>query len=86
MTLKIDQAGRVILPKPIRDRFGLTAGAELEIQETADGLMLRPARRRSSLVTRDGLLLHRGTLPKGVDWNRLVEEDRADRIRNLGGQ
>ncbi|MCC7341510.1 MAG: AbrB/MazE/SpoVT family DNA-binding domain-containing protein [Bryobacterales bacterium] len=86
MTLKIDRAGRVILPKPVRDRFGLTAGAELEIQETADGLMLRPARRRPSLVTRDGLLLHRGTLPKGADWNLLIEEDRDDRIRSLSGQ
>lgn len=34
LALKIDKAGRVILPKPVRDRLGLHAGSDLEIQET----------------------------------------------------
>jgi len=37
MTLKIDRAGRVILPKPVRDRLGLHAGSDLEILETKEG-------------------------------------------------
>jgi len=83
MTLKIDGAGRVVLPKPVRDRFGLKAGTDLELQETAEGVVLKPVRQRPSLVMRDGLLVHRGKLPKGIDWNRLVDDDRADRIRSL---
>ena len=43
MTLKIDRAGRVILPKPVRDRLGLRAGSDLEIQETPEGVVLKPA-------------------------------------------
>jgi AbrB family looped-hinge helix DNA binding protein len=31
MTLKIDKAGRVILPKPVRDRLGLHESSDLEI-------------------------------------------------------
>jgi hypothetical protein len=30
MTLKMDKAGRVILPKPVRDRLGLHEGSDLE--------------------------------------------------------
>jgi AbrB family looped-hinge helix DNA binding protein len=30
---RIDRAGRVLIPKPIRDQLGLAAGAELEIFE-----------------------------------------------------
>jgi AbrB family looped-hinge helix DNA binding protein len=86
MTLKIDRAGRVVLPKPVRDRYGLKAGANLEIQETAEGVVLKPVQQRASLVTRDGLLIHRGKLPKGYDWSRLIEDDREDRMRKLAGQ
>ncbi|MEO7650863.1 MAG: AbrB/MazE/SpoVT family DNA-binding domain-containing protein [Bryobacteraceae bacterium] len=86
MTLKIDGAGRVVLPKPVRDRFGLKAGTDLEIQVTAEGVMLRPVGQRPSLVNRNGLLVHRGKLPKGFDWNRLIEDDREDRMRKLAGQ
>jgi AbrB family looped-hinge helix DNA binding protein len=83
MTLKIDPAGRVILPKPIRDRLGLTAGADLEVEEAPGEIILRPVQQQPSLVKRDGVLIHRGKLPKGYDWNRLVEDDREERLRKL---
>jgi AbrB family looped-hinge helix DNA binding protein len=86
MTLRIDGAGRVVLPKPVRDRFGLKAGTDLEIEETSEGVMLKPVQRRLSLVNRNGLLVHRGKLPKGFDWNRLIEDDREERLRKLAGQ
>jgi AbrB family looped-hinge helix DNA binding protein len=42
MKTSIDSAGRVVVPKEIRDRLGLTGGQELEIVER-DGLIeLRP--------------------------------------------
>ncbi len=37
MTLKNDNAGRIVVPKPIRDRLGLRAGADIEVIETVDG-------------------------------------------------
>jgi len=36
MRTTIDKAGRVVVPKPIRDELGLTAGLELEM-EVVDG-------------------------------------------------
>lgn len=83
MTLKIDRAGRVVLPKPVRDRLGLKAGTDLELHETSEGVMLKPVQHRPSIINRNGLLVHRGKLPKGFDWNRLIDDDREDRMRKL---
>lgn len=38
---RIDKAGRVAIPKGMRDRLGLTAGDELELIEYNGGLLLR---------------------------------------------
>ena len=85
MTLKIDKAGRVILPKPVRDRLGLRAGADVEMVETRDGIVLRPAERKPSLVSRGSLLVHTGELPSGYDITKAVEDDRDERMRKVWG-
>jgi AbrB family looped-hinge helix DNA binding protein len=48
MTLKMDKAGRVILPKPLRDRLGLHEGSDLEITETPEGVVLKPTEQQPS--------------------------------------
>ena len=42
MTLKIDKAGRIVLPKHLRERLQLRAGSSLEVEERPEGLVLRP--------------------------------------------
>ena len=39
--ITIDRAGRVVVPKTLRERFNLVAGTELEIEVTGDCLQLR---------------------------------------------
>ena len=85
MTLKMDQAGRVILPKPVRDRLGLHEGSNLEMMETPEGVMLKPAEHRPSLVKKQDLWVHTGRLPVGFDIVRAIRDDRGDRIRKLAG-
>ena len=84
MTLKIDRYGRVILPKPVRERLGWREGSDLELEESGAGITLKSARRTQPLVKRNGLLMHTGKLPKGYDWNRLIEDDREIRLHELG--
>jgi AbrB family looped-hinge helix DNA binding protein len=84
-TLKMDKAGRVILPKPVRNRLGLKAGSDLEIEETAEGIVLKPAEPRPSMTTKQGLWVHTGKVPAGFDVVQAIHEDREDRIRKLAG-
>lgn len=44
MTTRLSTKGQLIIPKEIRDRHGWVAGMELSIEESAGGVMLRPAR------------------------------------------
>lgn len=85
MKVSIDKAGRVVIPKAIRDRLGLTAGTELECEDRADALVLRLPEDRAALREEDGLLVHDGQLPPGYDWNRLIDDDRERRIRAILG-
>lgn len=85
MTLKIDKAGRIILPKPVRDRLQLREGSELLLEERPDGLTLRPVDQRSSMVQDDGLLVHQGKVPRGFDWDSAVDAIRDEQIKNASG-
>ena len=76
----------MILPKPIRDRLGLHAGADLEIQETAEGVVLKAADRRPSLIRKGSFLVHTGEIPAGYDILKAIDEDREERMRKARGQ
>ena len=41
MIVTIDRAGRIVVPKPFRDRFNLVPGTELAIEAAGDGVTLR---------------------------------------------
>lgn len=40
MQTTIDAAGRLVVPKELRDRLGITAGSRVEIREDGSGLRL----------------------------------------------
>jgi AbrB family looped-hinge helix DNA binding protein len=85
MRLKLDKLGRVVLPKPLRARYGLRPGTELEIREGAQEFALRPARSGPSLVEIDGILVHQG-VPRGeLDIVKAIREDREERLQHLSG-
>lgn len=54
MRSTIDKAGRVVIPKPLRDRVGLLAG-EVELSVDGAGIRIEP-------VAGDGLVEERGRL------------------------
>jgi AbrB family looped-hinge helix DNA binding protein len=85
MNVKIDKAGRIVLPKPVRDRLHLRQGSDLEIEERPEGVLLRPVNQRPSMVKRNGNWVHLGKLPEGYDWDSLIDDERNDRIKDLLG-
>ncbi len=83
MNLKIDRAGRIVVPKPIRQRLGLQPNTEIELVEQADGVLLRPLEHRSPMIKRDGRWVHLGQIDPTYDLNRLIDDVREERIRDL---
>ena len=85
MRLKLDKLGRVVLPKPLRARYGLRPGTELEITEGAQEFALRPARGGPSLVDVGGVLVHQGVPQGELDIVQAIRDDREERLRHLSG-
>ena len=79
MITTIDRAGRVIIPKRLRDALNLEPGAEIEIEAGPDGLRLRAAGQAPSLVTKKGFLVHRGSGKTDVDIADFIRRQRAGR-------
>lgn len=85
MKLKIDNAGRIVVPKPLRKRLGVDRGAVLEVVEQSDGILLRPAKQQPSMLKVGGIWVHQGVPEAGIDWDRVVDDVREERIRDILG-
>jgi bifunctional DNA-binding transcriptional regulator/antitoxin component of YhaV-PrlF toxin-antitoxin module len=83
MELKIDKFGRVVLPKKLREHLGVGVSLTVEVKEVPEGVLLKPVRRESGLMMKDGILIHRGGDNSYIDWDRLVEDEREERIRHI---
>jgi AbrB family looped-hinge helix DNA binding protein len=55
MRTTIDTAGRVVIPKPLRDRLGLTGGQDLEVAERDGIIEIAPAPAAVELRDDEGL-------------------------------
>lgn len=79
-TVRIDKSGRIVVPKPLRERFGLKPDSELEVLEQEDGMLLRPVEQRPSMIKIDGLWVHQGVAQPDANWDRVVQDAREERI------
>ena len=61
METTIDSVGRIVVPKPLRDALGLTAGAKVDISRYGAGLQLVPTGRTARLVDEAGVLVATGS-------------------------
>lgn len=57
MRSAIDHAGRIVIPKPLRERLGLRGGRPVEIRERDGYLEIEPVGAAMDLVRRDGGLV-----------------------------
>lgn len=84
MNITIDRAGRIVVPKALRDRFSLHAGAELEVDAVADGIRLRPLGTEPSLVMKDGFLVHHGpSVTHAIDVADFINQQRENRSTEM---
>lgn len=57
MQVTIDKLGRIVVPKPVRERLGLRPGARLDLVEDDDEVRLRPVGVPARLEEQDGVLV-----------------------------
>jgi AbrB family looped-hinge helix DNA binding protein len=53
-TVIIDKAGRIVLPKPVRDALQLSPGDSLELENFEHQIVLRPARGNGRIYKKQG--------------------------------
>jgi AbrB family looped-hinge helix DNA binding protein len=83
MEVKIDKAGRIVVPKPLRERLGFKPDTELEAVEQPEGVLLKRVELRPSMVKANGLWVHQGRAEPGANWERVLEDVREDRIDSI---
>ncbi len=80
MRTTIDKAGRVVIPAAMRERAGLTPGAELEITEDEVGIRLERVAAGPRLVKVGRRLVARPTVTVDarptIDIAAIVEDER----------
>ena len=59
MKLTIDRAGRIVLPKPLRDELQLSPGDALEVDKLGEEITLRPVRGSGPLRKKRGVWVFR---------------------------
>lgn len=84
--VEIDKAGRIVIPKKMRDAMGLRAGTRLRLERMGDLLVMEPPVEESRLEMRDGLLvLVDGGKRTVEDVNREIQEQRERRMGFVAG-
>lgn len=79
-TLTVDKAGRVVLPKPVRDELQLAAGDSLELESSEDRIVLRPVRGTVGLRQKQGIWVLDLDEPLSAEAvNRTIRDIRKER-------
>jgi AbrB family looped-hinge helix DNA binding protein len=85
MRTTIDSAGRLVIPKSIREAAGLTPGQELDAEYRDGAIVVEPAPRKVKLVRKGSLLVAvaaPGEEPlTNVQVAKAIRELRAERAR-----
>lgn len=81
MKTTIDAAGRLVVPKSLREQFHLAPGSEIEIEPAGDGVIIRAADRNPALVDRAGVLVHHGRGLADIDVAGFIRQERESRAR-----
>jgi AbrB family looped-hinge helix DNA binding protein len=82
----IDKAGRVVIPKPLREQLHLEPGDSLEMESAGEQITLRPLRGTGPLSKEHGVWVFRTghPLPASTTHEKLQEIRNERDLANLG--
>ncbi|MGA2144880.1 MAG: AbrB/MazE/SpoVT family DNA-binding domain-containing protein [Bryobacteraceae bacterium] len=84
--LTLDKAGRIVIPKPLRDELHLEAGDTLEMESSGERITLRPIRGTGPLTKEHGVWVFRTGQPLPASaTDEMLQRIREERdLANLG--
>ena len=83
----LDQAGRVVLPKPLRAELRLSAGDVFDVSVEGDAVTLRPRRAATPLQKERGVWVLRIGVPiTAAETDQALRDLRLERHRRLSGE
>lgn len=91
MEVKLDDYGRIVIPKEVRDKLGIESGSALEILVDSEGdaggaITLRPKGQEPALQQKGELLVHSGSLTEeDFDVVEQIRSGRRERARKHAG-
>jgi AbrB family looped-hinge helix DNA binding protein len=91
MTTKITigPAGRVVIPKAVRDRLHLAPGDTLALESEGEEIVLRPVHPPGTMRKEKGMWVFYGGSGKPItqaETDAVLEEDREARHRHILGE
>jgi AbrB family looped-hinge helix DNA binding protein len=85
--LTVDKAGRVVIPKSLREELGLEPGDSLEMERLGEAITLRPVRGSGPLTKKQGVwVFHSGQPLSASATDEVLRQVREERdLTNLDG-
>jgi len=84
MNVTLDKAGRVVLPKRLRQQLHLAPGDSLELESEGERVTLRPVRPQALLRKEYGVWVYQGE-PADLSIPDLIDREREKRLREALG-
>jgi len=85
MQVRMSTKGRIVIPKAIRERLQWRAGADLQIVEHSDGVLMCPSRQKREGITveefRSRVPPHEGAALTLEEVDAAVAKSRAEQFR-----
>jgi AbrB family looped-hinge helix DNA binding protein len=82
--LTLDRAGRVLIPKTLRQSLRLGPGDSLHLESVGEQITLRPVRPKALIKKEKGVWVYQGE-PTSASIPDLLDRQREQRLRELAG-
>ena len=80
--ISIDKAGRIVLPKALREKMRVEAGDDLLAEAEGDRITLRPIRQEALLKKELGIWVYQGE-SSSLSIPELIDAEREKRFREF---
>jgi len=85
----MDKAGRVVLPKPLREQFNLVGGDKLRLSVEGNSIRLEPTSAAGEFVRKGTVLVFTGEFVEPITTRKianLIEGERETRLTASAGK